>query len=76
MLYVKSLVWLVGFGGTGYILMEFTKPSEKKIQEIRNSSNRHLQNEQAKQKDLFLQKIKEAGAPNSEPIYLRKPIKD
>lgn len=69
--YIKSIVWLVGFGGLGYVLMELTNPSEAKIAQIRNSSERQLLNEKEKQKQLFMQKLQEAT--HSKPVYLKSP---
>lgn len=67
--YIKSIVWLIGFGGTGYVLMELTKPNAAKIAEIRRSSDRQAFNEKDKQKALFMQKLQEAT--QSKPVYLK-----
>lgn len=67
--YIKSIVWLVGCGGAGYVLMELTKPSEFKLEEIRKTSNPVLLNERDKKKQLFMSKIEEAT--HSKPIYLK-----
>lgn len=68
--YVKSLIWLLTFGGIGYGLMIVTEPSEEKLNRIRNSSSStHLSNED-KNKLIFLQKLKEAAS--SDPIYFKK----
>lgn len=67
--YIKSIVWLVGFGGAGYVLMELTKPNEAKLAAIRNSSERQSLNEKEKQKLLFMQKLQEAT--HSKPVYLK-----
>lgn len=62
---------MVGFGGIGYMLMEFTKPNEAKLAEIRNSSHRQPQTEQERKKALFMQKLQEAT--HSKPVYLKTP---
>lgn len=67
--YIKSIFWLVGFGGVGYVLMEVTKPNEAKIAQIRNSCERQALNEKDKQKMLFMQKLQEAT--HSKPVYLK-----
>ena len=71
--YIKSVVWLIGFGGAGYVLMELTKPSQSKLDQIRASSNQLPLSEQNKQKALFLQKLKEAADPGTPPAYLKAP---
>lgn len=69
--YFRSIAWLIGCGGIGYVLMETTKPNEAKIAQIRNSSDRQLFNEREKQKLLFMQKLQEAT--QSKPVYLKSP---
>ncbi|XP_034472374.1 uncharacterized protein LOC117780083 [Drosophila innubila] len=66
--YVKSLLWLVGFGGIGYGLMLLTEPNADKIERIKASvSPTHL-TEDEKKKALFMKKLQEA-ASTSTPIY-------
>lgn len=67
--YLQSLVWLVGCGGVGYVLLELTTPSESKINEIRNATSRHALNQRDQQKALFMEKLKEAT--HSKPVYLK-----
>lgn len=69
--YLQSIVWLVGFGGIGYALLEITKPSEAKLAEIRNASNRVTLSQGDKQKALFMEKLKEAA--QGKPVYLKRP---
>lgn len=54
--YFKSFLYLLGFGGAGFILLEFTKPSEETIKKISSTGGYH--SEQEKTKLLFLQKLK------------------
>lgn len=67
--YIKSVFWLVGCGGLGYMLMEVTKPNAAKIAEIRNSCNREMQTERERKKALFMEKLQEAA--HSKPVYLK-----
>lgn len=67
--YFQSFVWLIGCGGAGYALMELTKPSAAKLEEIRKTSNPLLQNERERKKALFMNKLEEAT--HSKPIYLK-----
>lgn len=69
-LYVKSFLWLAGFGGLGYGLMRLTEPSQEKIEKIRNIGSPPQTAEQRRQKELLIAKLKEAAT--STPIYLRK----
>lgn len=61
--YFKSLLYLLGFGSTGYILLELSQPSEETIKQIRSINAN--QTEQDKQKTLFLNKLK--ASANLEP---------
>ncbi|EDW63983.1 uncharacterized protein [Drosophila virilis] len=66
--YVKSVLWLVGFGGIGYGLMLLTEPSAEKIERIKASGSPGQYNADDKKKALFMQKLQEA-ATSSTPIY-------
>lgn len=66
--YVKSLIWLVGFGGIGYGLMLLTEPNAEKIERIRASGSPTQLSEDEKKKALFMKKLQEA-ATTSTPIY-------
>lgn len=70
--YAQSAVWLFGFTAVGYVLMELTKPSAEKLQQIRNASDRHLLNERDRKKELFMQKLSEAAGAEK-PVYLKTP---
>ncbi|EAT41883.2 AAEL006520-PA [Aedes aegypti] len=70
--YIKSVVYLVAFGGAGYVLSELTKPSKEKIDLLkRQHHGGPAASEAASKKALFMQKLKEASE-SSEPIYLKK----
>lgn len=69
--YLQSIVWLVGCGGIGYVLLELTTPSESKIAEIRSSFSRESLHQRDHQKALFMEKLKEAA--QGKPVYLKKP---
>ncbi|XP_068151899.1 uncharacterized protein [Drosophila tropicalis] len=66
--YVKSLLWLVSFGGLGYGLMQLTEPNAEKIERIKASTSRAALNADEHKKALFMKKIQEA-ALNSAPVY-------
>lgn len=65
--WIKSAVYLAVFGGLGYGLLELTKPSEEKLNQLRHPG---LQAEDKSKKALFLKKLQEAS--HEEPIYLKK----
>lgn len=70
---IKSVVYLVAFGGAGYVLSEITKPSKEKI-DLLKRQHQHAgttASEASSKKALFMQKLKEASE-SSEPIYLKK----
>lgn len=67
--YVKSVVYLVAFGGTGYVLSEITKPSQEKLEQLKRQQGGAVVDKG--QKALFMEKLKEASE-SSEPIYLKK----
>lgn len=69
--YFQSLVWLVGCGGIGYVLLELTTPSATKIDEIRSASDRHLLHQRDQKKALFMEKLQEAA--HGKPVYLKAP---
>ncbi|KAH8377472.1 hypothetical protein KR093_005646 [Drosophila rubida] len=70
--YVKSVLWLIGFGGMGYGLMMLTEPSAEKIQRIRASASPTQLTVDEQKKALFMEKLKEA-ATSSTPIYRTAP---
>jgi len=55
---IKSVFWLVGCGGVGYVLLQLTQPSDQKIAEIRKSA--HFTSEQNRKAQLFMDKLKES----------------
>lgn len=55
---IKSVFWLVGCSGLGYVLLQLTQPSEYKIAEIRKSSQ--FTSEQNRKAQLFMDKLKES----------------
>lgn len=57
--YIKSVFWLVGCGGLGYVLLQLTQPSEYKIAEIRKSS--HFTSEQNRNAKLLMEKLKQTS---------------
>lgn len=57
--YIKSVFWLVGCSGLGYVLLQLTQPSEVKIREIRKSAQ--FTSEQNRQAQLFMDRLKEAA---------------
>ncbi|XP_050078891.1 uncharacterized protein LOC126565726 [Anopheles maculipalpis] len=65
--WVKSVVYLAVFGGLGYGLLELTKPSEEKINQLRYSA---VDSEEKSKKALFMKKLQQASY--EEPIYLKK----
>lgn len=66
--YVKSLIWLIGFGGAGYGLLLLTEPSAEKIERIKASAAPNHPNIDQQKKALFMKKLQEA-ATTSTPIY-------
>lgn len=68
--YIKSVVYLVAFGGIGYVLSELTKPSKEKLELIKRQQGGGPIVDKG-QKALFMQKLKEASE-SSEPIYLKR----
>lgn len=68
--YIKSVVYLVAFGTTGYVLSELTKPSKETL-ELLKRQHQGGTSEDTSKKALFMQKLKEASE-SSEPIYLKK----
>ncbi|XP_055539150.1 uncharacterized protein LOC129726462 [Wyeomyia smithii] len=70
---VKSAVYLTAIGGIGYVLLEVTKPSKARLDELKRQHQRGSAEaaEAQSKKALFMQKIKEA-AESKEPIYLKK----
>lgn len=69
--YLKSLVYLVAFGGAGYVLSEITKPSKETLEKLKRQHPGAAAAEDSSKKALFMQKLKEASE-SSEPIYLKK----
>ncbi|XP_075154122.1 uncharacterized protein LOC142227441 [Haematobia irritans] len=69
--YVKSLIWLVAFGGIGYGLLRLTEPSEEKIAKIRSTTARVHLSEDEQKKIQFLQKL-QSSVSDTTPIYLKK----
>jgi len=57
--YIKSVFWLVGCSGVGYVLLKLTQPSEFQIAEIRKSSQ--FTKEQNRNAQLFMDRLKEAA---------------
>lgn len=57
--YFKSVVWLVGCGGVGYVLLQLTQPNEQKIGEIRRSAQ--FTREQNRNTQLLMDKLKESA---------------
>ncbi|EDW28887.1 GL19414 [Drosophila persimilis] len=73
--YLKSILWLVSFGGIGYGLMLLTEPNAEKIERIKASARGHPnQTDDEKKKALFMKRLQEA-ANTSAPIY-RTPTGD
>lgn len=70
---LKSAIYLAVFGGVGYVLLEVTKPSKARLDELKRQHQRGgaEATEAYKKKALFMQKLKEASE-SSEPIYLKK----
>lgn len=56
--YIKSVYWLVGCSGLGYVLLQLTQPSEHKLAEIRHSAQ--FTAEQNRKAALFMEKLKES----------------
>ncbi|BFF96032.1 uncharacterized protein DMAD_13311 [Drosophila madeirensis] len=73
--YLKSLFWLVSFGGIGYGLMRLTEPNADKIDRIKASVRGNIhQTDDEKRKALFMKRLQEAAA-TSTPLY-RTPTGD
>ncbi|KAH8409594.1 hypothetical protein KR222_010017 [Zaprionus bogoriensis] len=73
--YVKSLLWLIGFGGAGYGLLLLTEPNAEKIERIKASARPVHPDVSSQQKALFMKKLQEA-ATTSTPIYRTAPAAD
>ncbi|XP_005177581.1 uncharacterized protein LOC101897786 [Musca domestica] len=69
--YVKSLIWLVAFGGIGYGLLRLTEPSEEKLAKIRSTTAGVYLSEDEQKKIQFLKKLQSAAAENA-PVYSKK----
>lgn len=69
--YIKSLIWLVSLGGTGYALLLLTEPSAEKLDKIKSSSSNTHISEDERKKLLFMQRLKEATTDKT-PIYMQK----
>lgn len=69
--YIKSVAYLVAFGGAGYVLAEITKPSQEKIDLLKRQHHPEQTAEDTSKKALFMKKLKEASE-SSEPIYLKR----
>ncbi|XP_061390821.1 uncharacterized protein LOC133326154 [Musca vetustissima] len=68
--YVKSLIWLVAFGGIGYGLLRLTEPSEEKLAKIRSTTAGVHLSEDEQKKILFLRKLQSAATENAQ-VYLK-----
>ncbi|ALC39370.1 CG15386, partial [Drosophila busckii] len=66
--YVKSLLWLVAFGGAGYGLMVLTEPNAEKIERIKASAPPSQLRAHEQHNALFMKKLQEA-ASSSAPVY-------
>ncbi|XP_073821107.1 uncharacterized protein [Musca autumnalis] len=69
--YVKSLIWLVAFGGIGYGLLRLTEPSEEKIAKIRSTTAGVHLSEDEQKKIQFLRKLQSAASDNA-PVYFKR----
>jgi len=69
LVYIKSLLWLVGLGGLGFGLLKLTSPSSEKIAEIKSKNSAYL-TEDEKRKLLFIQRLKQSTTET--PIYSQK----
>lgn len=58
--FVKSAIYLTGFGALGWVLLEVTTPSQEKLEEIKRQQGVALE-ESSSQKALFLKTLKEAS---------------
>lgn len=68
--YFKSLLWLIGLGGTGYVLLQLTPDRQGTLSnKLSTKFNTNLTDEQ-KKKALILNKLKEAAT--EPPIYLER----
>lgn len=68
--YVKSAIYLTGFGALSWVLLEVTTPSKEKLEEIKRQQGAALE-QSSSQKALFLKTLKEASE-SKEPLYLKK----
>lgn len=68
-IYLKSALYLTGFGALSWVLLEVTAPSQEKVDEIKRQGA-GLE-ESKSQKALFLKTLKEASE-SKEPLYLKK----
>lgn len=72
---LKSVLYLGAFSALGYVLMLVAEPSEEKKQKISQTGySDPSSNEKKTQKELFLEKLKEATTDT--PIYLKKPAQE
>lgn len=58
--FVKSAIYLTGFGALGWVLLEVTTPSQEKLDELKKQQGVALE-ENSSQKALFLKTLKEAS---------------
>lgn len=65
---VKSLVWLTGFTGLGYVLYLTCTPSEADIEQLRQSLGED-KSEVVKRREELFQAIQ--AATTDKPIYLK-----
>lgn len=70
--YIKSLIWLISFGGIGYGLLRLTEPSEEKLAKIRATTAGVNLSEDEKKKLLFLQKLQVVTKENNTNYLLKK----
>lgn len=70
--YIKSLIWLISFGGIGYGLLRLTEPSEEKLAKIRATTAGVNLSEDEKKKLLFLQKLQAVTKENNTNYLLKK----
>lgn len=59
-IFVKSAIYLTGFGALSWVLLEATTPSKEKLDEIKRQQGVALE-ENKSQKALFLKTLKEAS---------------
>lgn len=69
-IFVKSAIYLTGFGALSWVLLEVTTPSQEKVNEIKRRQSTELE-ESKSQKALFLKTLKEASE-GKDPLYLKK----